>query len=120
MGGGTHRIDDVQKSDVTATLSGGFLGVAEEVFPHPQSWKFPGITGNIATATVRQITARLTISQTEPPTCMTSWEERVRLPIDWGRVALTTTSSLLTPRDYASYMKNVVQCTPHIPSQTHR
>ena len=77
-----HMVTPGDTREVLMSASGGFLGLAEEVFPYPQSWKFPGIVGNIATATVRQITARLTIAQTEPPTCMTSWEDRVRLPID--------------------------------------
>ena len=42
---------------------------------------------------------------------MANWQDRVGQTILWDRVALITTSPLLTPRDYASYMKNVIHRT---------
>jgi hypothetical protein len=78
-------------------------------FPHPASWRFSWIgSGNIANATVRQLTAALTTQKTTPPTCITSWEDRLDHRVLWDRVALISTSALVTPRDFASYMKNVV------------
>jgi hypothetical protein len=97
--------------EVLLADSGGVLGVAEFTYPHPRSWTFRTIPGNIATATVRQLTAALTQRHTKPPSCMTNWQDRVGHTILWDRVALIITSPLLTSRDYASYMKNVIHRT---------
>jgi hypothetical protein len=104
-----YQVEEDALREVLTDGHGGVLGIAEMVFPHPTSWRFSWIgSGNIATATVRQLTAALTFACTTPPTCKTSWEERLDHRILWDRVALITTSALVTPRDFASYMKNIV------------
>ena len=106
---GMVALDDTRK--VLLADSGGVLGVAELTYPHPRSWKFRNVPGNIATATVRQVTAAINLRHTEPPSCMKNWQLRVGQTILWDRVALIIVSPLLTPRDYASYMKNVIHRT---------
>ena len=76
----TTPMDHAGKSPLFTTL----WEIAEMTFPHPSSWRFRWVgSGNIANATVRQLTAALTAQKTTLPTCITSWEARLDDKVLW-------------------------------------
>ena len=104
---------ELEESDLirdVAWWGGGVLGVAELTYPHPNGWTIAGADGSptLDRLTVNVLTAVYRRKIEKEPTCKQAWEKRLGGAIPWNVVGAYFKGGLLTPKDYASYFKNIL------------
>ena len=104
---------DISPNDMVSELvwwGEGVLGRAERTYPHPSGWTVEGACGSpsLDTLSVRVLTAVFRRKVERQPTCMIAWRLRIPTRIPWRELGLAFQGGLLTPRDYASYYKNIL------------